>query len=85
MAGSRPGRHVSSACSARAASSTTRFVAEVDAEGEAIAARMRDFLFGAPAGDPREMFDHVYATPTPLLEAERAMLQQELTAAEETT
>jgi hypothetical protein len=31
------------------------------------------------------MFDHVYATPTPLLEAERAMLQQELTAAEEAT
>ena len=45
-----------------------RFVAEVDAEGEAIAARMRDFLFDAPAGDPREMFDHVYATPTPQLE-----------------
>jgi 2-oxoisovalerate dehydrogenase E1 component alpha subunit len=61
------------------------FLASVDAEGEAEAARMRDFLFGAPAGDPREMFDHVYATPTPLLEAERAMLQQELTAAEETT
>jgi pyruvate dehydrogenase E1 component alpha subunit len=61
------------------------FLAEVDAEGEAVAARMRDFLFDAPAGDPREMFDHVYATPTPLLEAERAMLQQELTAAEEAT
>jgi 2-oxoisovalerate dehydrogenase E1 component alpha subunit len=61
------------------------FLAAVDAEGEAEAARMRDFLFGAPAGDPREMFDHVYATPTPLLEAERAMLQQELTAAEETS
>jgi 2-oxoisovalerate dehydrogenase E1 component alpha subunit len=61
------------------------FVASVDAEGEVEAARMRDFLFGAPAGDPREMFDHVYATPTPLLEAERAMLQQELTAAEEAT
>ena len=30
---------------------------------------MRDLLFGAPAGDPREMFDHVYAAPTPLLEA----------------
>jgi pyruvate dehydrogenase E1 component alpha subunit len=61
------------------------FVASVDAEGEVEAARMRDFLFGAPAGDPREMFDHVYATPTPLLEAERAMLEQELTAAEEAT
>ena len=61
------------------------FLASVEAEGDAVAARMRDFLFDAPAGDPREMFDHVYATRTPLLEAERSMLQQELTAAEETT
>jgi 2-oxoisovalerate dehydrogenase E1 component alpha subunit len=60
------------------------YVAEVDAEGEAVAARMRDALFGAPAGDPREMFDHVYAQPTPQLDAQRALLQQELTAAEET-
>jgi 2-oxoisovalerate dehydrogenase E1 component alpha subunit len=60
------------------------YLAEVDAEGEAIAARMRDSLFGAPAGDPREMFDHVYATPTPQLDAQRALLQTELTAAEET-
>jgi 2-oxoisovalerate dehydrogenase E1 component alpha subunit len=60
------------------------YLAEVDAEGEAIAARMRDSLFGAPAGDPREMFDHVYATPTPQLDAQRALLQNELTAAEET-
>jgi pyruvate dehydrogenase E1 component alpha subunit len=59
------------------------FLAEVEAEGEATAARMRDFLFGAPAGDPREMFDHVYATPTPQLDAQRAMLGQELRAAEE--
>lgn len=61
------------------------FLADVDAEGEAEAARMRDFLFGAPAGNPLEMFDHVYAARTPLLEAERAMLSQELTAAEETS
>jgi 2-oxoisovalerate dehydrogenase E1 component subunit alpha len=60
------------------------YLAEVDAEAEAIAARMRDSLFGAPAGDPREMFDHVYATPTPQLEAQRALLENELTAAEET-
>jgi 2-oxoisovalerate dehydrogenase E1 component alpha subunit len=60
------------------------FLAEVDAEAEAVAARMRDSLFGAPAGDPREMFDHVYATPTPQLEAQRALLQQELTASEGT-
>ncbi len=58
------------------------FVAEVDAEGETIAARMRDALFGAPAGDPREMFDHVYSTITPQLEAQRALLEQELKAEE---
>jgi len=61
------------------------FLAEVDAEGEAVAARMRDALFDAPAGDPREMFDHVYAAPTPQLEAQRALLQQELTASEGTS
>jgi len=61
------------------------FLAAVEAEGESVATRMRDFLFDAAAGDPREMFDHVYATPTPLLEAERAILQQELAAAEEAT
>jgi 2-oxoisovalerate dehydrogenase E1 component alpha subunit len=59
------------------------YVAEVDAEGEVEAARMRDFLFGAPAGDPREMFDHVYASPTPQLQAQRVLLDQELTAAED--
>jgi pyruvate dehydrogenase E1 component alpha subunit len=59
------------------------FLAAVEAEGEATAARMRDFLFGAPAGDPREMFDHVYATPTAQLNAQRAMLGQEMQAAEE--
>ena len=59
------------------------FLAEVEAEGEATAARMRDFLFGAPAGDPREMFDHVYAQRTPQLDAQRALLEQELRAAEE--
>jgi 2-oxoisovalerate dehydrogenase E1 component alpha subunit len=57
------------------------YLAEVDAEAEAIAARMRDSLFAAPAGDPREMFDHVYATPTPQLQAQRALLEQEMQAA----
>ena len=59
------------------------FVAEVEAEGEATAARMRDSLFDAPAGDPREMFDHVYAARTPQLDAQRALLEQELRAGEE--
>jgi len=59
------------------------FLAEVDAEGESIASRMRDALFGAPAGDPREMFDHVYSTRTAHLDEQRAMLEGELHAAEE--
>ncbi|MBV9100936.1 MAG: pyruvate dehydrogenase (acetyl-transferring) E1 component subunit alpha [Candidatus Dormibacteraeota bacterium] len=54
--------------------------AEVEAEGEELAARMRDSLFGAPAGDPREMFEHVYATPTPALNEQRALLDGELSA-----
>ena len=61
------------------------YLAEIDAEAETVAARMRDFLFDAAPGDPREMFDHVYATPTPQLQAQRAVLNQELTAAEETS
>ncbi len=59
------------------------FLAQVAAEGEETAARMRDALFGATAGDPREMFDHVYATPTPQLEGQRALLGQEMQTAEE--
>jgi len=58
------------------------YVAEVDAEGEAVAARMRDSLYGAAGGDPREMFEHVYATMTPNLQAQRDLLQAELTASE---
>jgi 2-oxoisovalerate dehydrogenase E1 component alpha subunit len=61
------------------------FIAEVDAEGEAIAARMRDALFEAPEGDPREMFDHVYEAPTPALRTQRALLDAELAAAEDAT
>jgi 2-oxoisovalerate dehydrogenase E1 component alpha subunit len=59
------------------------FLSEVEAEGEAIAARMRDALFGAQGGDPCEMFDHVYAVPTPQLRAQRASLERELAAGEQ--
>jgi 2-oxoisovalerate dehydrogenase E1 component alpha subunit len=58
------------------------FLAGVDAEGEAIATRMRDALFGGEGGDPLEMFDHVYATPTAPLQAQRAALERELAAGE---
>src|SRR6202140_2418822 len=60
------------------------FLAAVDAEGEALAARMRDALFGAPGGDPCEMFDHGYATATPQLHEQRAALERELAATEST-
>jgi len=60
------------------------FLAGIETEGEAIAARMRDALYGAPAGDPCEMFDHVYATATPQLQAQRVTLERELAAAEAT-
>ena len=56
------------------------FIAEVDGEGEAIAARMRTALFEAPAGNPCEMFDHVYAAATPQLLQQRAALDREVAA-----
>jgi pyruvate dehydrogenase E1 component alpha subunit len=59
------------------------YFVKVEAEGEAVAQRMRDSLFGAAGGDPGEMFDHVYATPSPQLQAQRAFLQQELASAED--
>jgi 2-oxoisovalerate dehydrogenase E1 component subunit alpha len=61
------------------------YIAEVEAEGEKIAARMRNALFEAPESDPREMFDHVYAAPTPALRAQRALLDAELAAEEDAT
>jgi 2-oxoisovalerate dehydrogenase E1 component alpha subunit len=57
------------------------FLDAVEADGEALAARMREALFGAPAGDPLEMFDHVLSKRTPQLEAQRAQLAAELAAA----
>jgi pyruvate dehydrogenase E1 component alpha subunit len=59
------------------------YAAEVEAEGEALAARMREALFGASGGDPRAMFDHVFATRPAHLEAQRTALERELDASEE--
>lgn len=59
------------------------FLASVESEGEAVAERMRGALYGAPAGDPLEMFDHVYAARTPQLDAQRAQLAAELAAEQE--
>ncbi|MFN2581958.1 MAG: pyruvate dehydrogenase (acetyl-transferring) E1 component subunit alpha [Candidatus Dormibacteria bacterium] len=57
-------------------------VARVESEGEAVAARMRDSLFGAEGGDPREMFDHVYASMPATLREQRAALERELSSDE---
>lgn len=57
------------------------FLGEVTAEGETVAEGMREALYGAPSGDPLEMFEHVYTTLTPQLQAQRAQLEAELDAA----
>jgi pyruvate dehydrogenase E1 component alpha subunit len=59
------------------------FLDTVEADGEAVAERMRAALYGAPAGDPLEMFDHVYAQRTPQLNAQRTVLAAELAAERE--
>jgi pyruvate dehydrogenase E1 component alpha subunit len=56
------------------------FIDAVDAEAEAMAARIREALYGAPPGDPLEMFDHVYSVRTPHLERQRTQLAAELAA-----
>jgi pyruvate dehydrogenase E1 component alpha subunit len=59
-----------------------KFLEGVDGEGETIAARMREALFGTAKIDPREMFDHVYAELPPHLQTQRAQLERELAASE---
>jgi 2-oxoisovalerate dehydrogenase E1 component alpha subunit len=51
---------------------TDEFVAELDAEVEALGRHVRTTVraMGAPA--PESLFDHVYATPHSTLDAERA-------------
>ena len=56
------------------------FLASVEEEGEALAGRMRDALYGAEDFDPLSMFDHVYAQRTPALDRQRAQLAAELAA-----
>lgn len=57
--------------------------AQIDADTEALATRMREEIYEAPHGDPLELFDHVYVDQIPELEAQRAFLATELAAAEE--
>jgi pyruvate dehydrogenase E1 component alpha subunit len=48
------------------------FLAEVDAEADALAERFRAFCFAMPPPAPDRMFDNVYAEGSPLLDRERA-------------
>ena len=56
------------------------FMQDVEAEGERAAERMRESLYGAPAGDAREMFAHVYSAVPRHLEEQRTELEAILAA-----
>ncbi|MBW3631346.1 MAG: pyruvate dehydrogenase (acetyl-transferring) E1 component subunit alpha, partial [Gemmatimonadetes bacterium] len=47
------------------------FFAELDAESDALAARIRKGCLGMPDPDPLSIFDDVYAETTPLLREQR--------------
>ncbi|HXR73386.1 thiamine pyrophosphate-dependent enzyme [Actinocrinis sp.] len=49
-------------------------------EGAKYAAAMREELVREPEVDPADMFDHVFASPTPQLRAQRAMIEAEAAA-----
>jgi pyruvate dehydrogenase E1 component alpha subunit len=50
---------------------------------EEFAARLRDAMNADPEADPMELFDHVFAEPTPQLREQRALLASELAATED--
>ncbi|WP_018352958.1 pyruvate dehydrogenase (acetyl-transferring) E1 component subunit alpha [Longispora albida] len=54
--------------------------AEIKAEAEAYAASLRERMNADPVLNPLDLFEHVYATPTPQLAAQRAQLAAELEA-----
>jgi len=56
------------------------FVAEAKAEGERLAADLRERMNLDPETHPDDLFRHVYATLTPQLREQRAMLHAELDA-----
>lgn len=61
------------------------FLAGVDQEGTELCARIRREVYDAPHGRPDEVFDHVYATPGPRLEAQRRRMLQEIDASKGTS
>ncbi|WP_043635641.1 pyruvate dehydrogenase (acetyl-transferring) E1 component subunit alpha [Nonomuraea candida] len=58
-------------------------VAAAHEAAEEYAARLRDSMNAEPETDPFELFEHVFAVPTPQLREQRALLAAELTATEE--
>ncbi|MBS2963859.1 pyruvate dehydrogenase (acetyl-transferring) E1 component subunit alpha [Actinocrinis puniceicyclus] len=69
---------------ARYLTATGRLDAGLDAaigeEGAKYAAAMRERLAEEPHVDPGDMFEHVFAGPTPQLRAQRAMVEAEIAA-----
>uniref|UniRef100_UPI00261E780C thiamine pyrophosphate-dependent enzyme n=1 Tax=Haloactinopolyspora sp. TaxID=1966353 RepID=UPI00261E780C len=49
-------------------------------EGEALVADLRTRMAVDPVTDPRELFEHVYAEPTPQLAEQAGWLAEELSA-----
>jgi 2-oxoisovalerate dehydrogenase E1 component subunit alpha len=64
---------------------TDEDVAAVREEAEALAAELRAGMNAETVPDPLELFDHVYAEPTPQLREQRALLAAELSEADEPT
>ncbi|MEU5893247.1 pyruvate dehydrogenase (acetyl-transferring) E1 component subunit alpha [Streptomyces sp. NPDC047461] len=64
---------------------TDEDVATVREEAEAAAAELRTGMNADTVSDPLELFEHVYAEPTPQLREQRALLAAELAEADETT
>jgi pyruvate dehydrogenase E1 component alpha subunit len=55
--------------------------ASIGAEGAKYAAAMRERLAEEPSVDPADLFEHVFAVPTPQLRAQRAMVEAEAAGA----
>jgi pyruvate dehydrogenase E1 component alpha subunit len=55
-------------------------MAEIEAESEARAARLRDAMNTQPPLDPADLFAHIYSTPTASLKLQTQLLTDELNA-----
>ena len=57
---------------------TDQLDADADARGAGAAAHLREMVFDAPDGELLELFDHVFAAPTPAVLEQREELAHEL-------